>query len=159
MKSTNTILLVGSILLFWFVAILLKPSYFTQSRTLRVSKNKKSNLTWYYSLDQALKDAPKNKSIIFLDFWAKWCEPCLEMDDVIANDPNFSALVKKYHIILVKIDLSSNQKNKNTKIAEEYDIHGLPTIILLKHNGQVLDKIEGFLSGAQFTKSMEIILK
>ena len=97
---------------------------------------------------------------VLVDFWASWCKPCR------AGNPHLISLYKKYHekgfeIIGVASD-DSNPKawhkaveedqigiwkhvlggdfRKGTDIGSKYDIHTLPTKVLIDPNGKIIGR-------------------
>lgn len=92
--------------------------------------------------------------IVFLDFWATWCGGCIK------EMPKLSELQKSFkdkEIAFVSVSLDGNkadwknflEKNKNDLInlyadnpndpaIENYQIHGLPTFILIDREGRIL---------------------
>ncbi len=76
-----------------------------------------------------------SKTPILVDFYAAWCGPCRLMADVLDQ-------VKAHigdDVAIVKIDTE-----KYPKIASEWQIQALPTLMLFK-DGQPIDRIEGVM--------------
>ncbi|MBI5448578.1 MAG: thioredoxin family protein [Gammaproteobacteria bacterium] len=70
---------------------------------------------------------------VIYEFYAPWCSVCR------ALAPKIEALEKEgHHVTRVNID-------ERTTLAEEYDIQGVPTVILVK-NGKVEGKLIGDVS-------------
>ncbi|RME93103.1 MAG: hypothetical protein D6767_01750 [Candidatus Hydrogenedentota bacterium] len=107
----------------------------------------KNGLFWFQDLDLALQKASE-KNILLVDLWADWCEACHEMEEQLFPSPDFQSLLKRYHLILVRVDFTE-ETEKNTKIAEKYKIRGLPTLLLLNEEGKLLGKVVGFMNTAQ----------
>ena len=65
--------------------------------------------------------------ITLVDFYADWCGPCKLMSPVIEE------IAKEYpDITVAKINV-----NKNEKLAAEYNILSIPTIIIFKNGTEV----------------------
>ena len=70
---------------------------------------------------------------VLVDFWAEWCPPCKMLG------PTIDALADEYagKAKIGKIDLDSNQK-----LAVQYGISSIPTVLVFK-GGQQVKKIVG----------------
>lgn len=75
---------------------------------------------------------------VLVDFFAEWCGPCKTMSPVLKD-------VKKEagdSVIIIKVDV-----DKSTQAANEYQVKGVPTLILFK-NGKALWRQSGVVSKA-----------
>ncbi|MCX5694609.1 MAG: thioredoxin [Candidatus Omnitrophica bacterium] len=70
---------------------------------------------------------------VLVDFWAAWCGPC----KMVA--PLIDELAKEYSgkMKIGKVDVDSNPK-----VATEYGVMSIPTIIFFK-NGKVMNQLVG----------------
>lgn len=72
---------------------------------------------------------------VIVDFWAPWCGPC----KLIA--PHLETLAKEMEGKLIVAKLNTDE---NPEIATNYQISGIPTLMLFK-KGEVVDRMVGAL--------------
>ena len=77
----------------------------------------------------------KNSGVCLVDFWAEWCGPCKQigpiLEDIASNENS--------NITIAKINI-----DENPKIATEYGIRSIPTMLLF-NNGELKDTKVGAL--------------
>jgi thioredoxin 1 len=85
---------------------------------------------------------------VVVDFWATWCGPC----KMIA--PILEEVATEYDgkLKVAKIDVDSN-----TKVASQYQIMSIPTLLFFK-NGQLVDQVIGAIPKAQLINRLSKIL-
>lgn len=89
------------------------------------------------------------KGLILVDFWAPWCAPCrmiAPMLNELADDYVSQAKVGKLNV------------DENKKIAAEFGIRSIPTLILFK-DGKPVERITGVKPKSAFSKLMDKHLK
>ena len=73
---------------------------------------------------------------VVVDFWAKWCNPCLRMEPVVEElSEEFKGKVEIYKLNV----------DKNASKAAEYGVRGIPAYFFFK-NGEVVDRVVGMTS-------------
>ena len=105
------------------------------------------------SLDQALARAAKEKRIVFIDFYTTWCGPCKLLDNTTWKDEKVIALLNQKTLAL-KIDAE-----KETALSKKYGINAYPTLLLLKPDGSILDRMVGYQTPEQFATSLQSALE
>lgn len=76
---------------------------------------------------------------VLVDFWAEWCGPCKMLAPTLESVAD--ELEGKVKIAKVNVD-------ENNQTSNEYNIRGIPTLILFK-NGQIIATKTGALTKSQ----------
>lgn len=99
-----------------------------------------TDLNFQETLDQ--------NNLVLIDFWAEWCGPCKLIGPAIEdlhNDYNGKAVVGKVNV------------DENPKVAFEFGVRNIPTIIFFK-NGQEVDRHVGVAQKAQLASKIDALL-
>jgi thiol:disulfide interchange protein DsbD len=112
-------------------------------------------VTWKPYSEEALKQAQSSKKPVIIDFYATWCTPCRELEEVTFHD---ASVVKQAEsdFVMVKVDVTKGGNPLHERLLQEYSVKGVPTIVFLDTNGKERQdlRLVDFLPPDQFMGRM-----
>ncbi len=112
---------------------------------------------WRTDLEAGLKEAADAKKLVILDFGAEWCAACKELEHITFPDSQVQNRLKT--MVPIKVDCTKSRNPRIRKLQQEYDVKGLPTVIVLDHEGIELARFTSFLPPADFLKFLDQVNK
>ena len=82
-----------------------------------------------------LAEARRLNKPVIIDFYADWCAPCRELDEVTFRDPEIVKQAKR-DFIMIKIDLTQKGNPVHERLLDQYGVKGVPTVVFLDHQGK-----------------------
>lgn len=83
------------------------------------------------------------QGIVIVDFFATWCMPCKILSPILET------IAYEENIKVVKVDI-----DKNSELANEYNIRSIPTMIIFK-DGEMIQSIIGVRTKEEILKNIE----
>lgn len=92
------------------------------------------------------KEILDSKIPVLVDFWAKWCSPCLRVSAIL--DELGEEVKGRAKICKLEVD-------EEYEIADQYDIMSIPTIIVFV-NGEIKEQVIGVQSKQSLLKLLDL---
>ena len=107
---------------------------------------------WLTDYKKAQQEAKANNKLLLLDFTGSdWCGWCIKLNKEVFSKPEFRDYANK-NLVLMEIDFprgksqSSDIKKQNEELAQQYQIEGFPTIVVLDGDGKKVGLL-GYMPG------------
>ena len=93
------------------------------------------------SLQELEKLITKAKKPVVVDFSAKWCTSCKELEETTFADPK---VIKEFeHFVALRVDVTENSQEEK-EMLKAFNLFGPPAILIFK-NGKEVDRIIGYI--------------
>ena len=122
---------------------------------------------WNTDYKKAQEAAKASHKLVLLNFTGSdWCGYCIQMDRAILSQPQFKDYADK-NLVLVELDFPLRKaqpletRKQNQELAEQYQIEGFPTVVVLNGEGKMVWRYEGLYMGglASFLAELDRVRK
>jgi protein disulfide-isomerase len=108
---------------------------------------------WLHDWNKAQEEAKANHKLLFLNFTGSdWCGWCIKLDKDIFSQPQFKDYAHD-NLVLVELDFPrkksqpTEERKQNVQLAQQYEVLGFPTIVVLNSDGQKVWQFDGYFPG------------
>ena len=105
---------------------------------------------WLTDYKKAQQEAKAGNKFLLLDFTGSdWCGWCKKFDREVLLQPEFKDFARD-NLVIVELDFPRGKpqtpelKKQNRELAQQYEIVGFPTIVVLSADGQKLWRYDGY---------------
>ena len=122
---------------------------------------------WLNDYKKAQQEARASNKFLLLDFTGSdWCGWCKKFDREILSQSQFQDYARE-NLVLVELDFprtkpqSPELRRQNQELANQYQVQGFPTIVVLNGDGQKLWQYDGYFPDgpAAFIAQLEKLRK
>lgn len=106
------------------------------------------SIDWKPFSEVALTNSKNENQKIILDFYADWCIPCKELDALTFS--NERVIEKSKEFAVFKVDMTKSLAPEVDKLRKEFNIIGVPTVIIIDSEGNEIKRITGFVPADEF---------
>ena len=124
----------------------------TQHAPTSLAADDSKKIAWRADLGQAQAEARSRNLLLWIQFTGPWCGNCRRMDGKAFIAP---AVVAEARERFVPLKLRSDE---HEELAQTLGLTMLPSTIIVRPNGEVVDKFEGYGEPDEFTKFLGAML-
>lgn len=118
---------------------------------------KTESLTWEPYTPARFAQAADAGKPVMIDFTAKWCAACKELEHGPFSDPKVIEAAERFS----RLQVDATDRNDPTMLAavKKFEVKGFPTVILFDANGNEVKsvRIVGFVDSKEFMDRMEAV--
>lgn len=107
------------------------------------------------TFEQALRQADKEKKMLFVDAYASWCGPCKAMSRNVFTRQEVGVFFNA-HFVNLKVDWESPQ---GRKLNAAYPLRAYPTLLYIDSRGELLALSEGYKDAAALVRQAQEVVR
>ncbi|KAB2928324.1 MAG: thioredoxin fold domain-containing protein, partial [Leptonema illini] len=92
-------------------------------------------VAWKPYTETTIKEALALNRPVIIDFYATWCTPCRELEDITFHQADVVRLAGQ-HFTMVKVDVTRGGNPYHEELLKKYRVKGVPTIVFLDAGGK-----------------------
>ncbi|MCB9854449.1 MAG: thioredoxin fold domain-containing protein [Phycisphaerales bacterium] len=104
------------------------------------------------SYPAAVRKAQAESKVVMIDFYTTWCPPCKMLDSRTWPNADVQKWLAK-HAVSIKVDAEASKE-----FADRFKVRAYPTIVFVRPDGTVLDRLVGFHNPTNFIEAAEGVL-
>jgi len=110
----------------------------------------KNTIAWQPFDKTAFENAKASNEKIIIDIMADWCIPCKELDAQTFSNQKVIDAASDFKAF--KADMTQTGSEASEKLRKEFNVVGVPTVLLFDTKGNEVHRITGFVNAEEFLK-------
>ena len=119
-----------------------------------ISNHATVEIVWESDMPSALERARNEGKPVLVNFYADWCVWCKRLESTTLRDAKVAAVLQD-KVVPLSLDVDGGGK----ELSNEYQVDGLPTIIVLDAGGNEIGRIPGYMPPDSFLERVETFLQ
>jgi thiol:disulfide interchange protein DsbD len=117
-------------------------------------------VAWQPYSDQLLTQARESRKPVIIDFYATWCSPCRELDEITFHHADVVQRASR-DFLMVKVDLTQKGNPLHERLLGQYGVKGVPTVVFLDGQGNECQNLRlvDYLPPEQMLSRMSVLSK
>ena len=113
------------------------------------------SVDWLTDYNQAVTKAKETGKPIFIDCFADWCVWCHRLEKEVYTDPSFLRFSQGFVTLRINVE----DQAEGTRIAEQFQVDSLPSMLFIEPDGTLLDRVNGFVPANELISEIQSIWK
>jgi len=126
------------------------PEPVSEAPVEAVANHATVEVSWESDMTAALERARTEGKPVLVNFYADWCVWCKRLESTTLRDAKVASVLQNR-----VVPLSLNVDGDGKELSNEYQVDGLPTIIVLDADGRELGRIPGYMPPDSFLERVE----
>lgn len=118
----------------WIRAAALAASWALAAFLLATAWLQGPGVSWTAYSDAALAEARRLKRPAIIDFYAAWCAPCRELDEITFHDARVRQAGEAF--AMFKVDVTRGGNPVHERLLRDLDVKGVPTVVFMDAEGR-----------------------
>ena len=127
-----------------------RPEQPPQAPVDMVTNHGTVSVTWEKDLPSALERAQAEGKPVLVNFYADWCVWCKRLESTTLRDAKVASVLQE-RVVPLSLDVDGNGR----ELSNEFQVDGLPTIIMLDADGHEIGRIPGYMPPDTFLERVE----
>jgi len=94
---------------------------------------------WQPYSEENFERAVKMAKPIIIDFYADWCAPCRDLEQITFHDPKVVKAAESFSML--KVDLTRKGDPLHQVLLNRYEVRGVPTVVFLGADGKEMKSL------------------